>query len=129
MKDCGIAEINYGRDPNKGNVVYYDDQCLWVRGKDVQDYVSGMITNEAGKKIQVEMASEEGTNPNNPWPDTLRFELLTRVTGPAALHNKAYRRFKPGTYTLEIQVDSKRQTDQFTLVSYNRPKAQKGPAP
>ena len=125
MKDCGIAKINYGNDPQEGNVIYGDDKCLWVEAKDMEDYISGMLTNEAGKKIQVEMASKEGNNPNNPWPDTLRFELLVPVRGPAALHNKAYRTLKPGKYTLEIQVDSRRQTDQFTLVPFNRPHDQK----
>ena len=126
MKDCGIVDINYGSDPKEGNVLYGDDKCLWVKAKQMDDYISGMLTNEAGRKVQVEMASREGNNPNNPWPDTLRFELLTKVAGPAARHRNTYHHFRPGKYTLEIQVDSKRQTDQFTLVPFSRPHSQKG---
>ncbi len=120
MRDCGIAMINYGSDPHKGNVIYGDDACLWVKAKDMDDFISGSLTNERGKRIQIEQASREGHNPNNPWPDTLRFELLMPGKGSAP-----YSHLPPGTYTLVITVDSRSQTDQFTLVPNKRPADQK----
>ena len=89
------------------------------------DFITGFITDEGGKRLQMEQASRQGHNPNNPWADTLRFELLTKIEGPEALHRSRYHRFHPGKYVLTVQVDSKRQTDMFTIMPYNRPDTQK----
>ena len=102
--DHGFYRTNMERFEG-GNGIKYSEPYLWVQVKDPGMYVAGVIIDENGKALQVEQSGSR----NNPWTDTIRFELYSKEQGGVV--RKPYPK---GTYRLEIRANTRTTLDAGT---------------